>query len=141
MVMEDQLYFKQIDLQKMFDLKPTFCCKICRLIDDHDELYSEYSRLGRKYHGCVFLHAYKHWEALEEGKNVPPFEPELLSRFILKKSERDADEAAKYAEHRLRTDIIVRIVDWFNVTAIPNNICNKRLAGIIKKAMVAIVTE
>lgn len=139
--MEDQLYFKQSALQKMFDIKPTFCCKVCRLIDEHDELYSQYSKLGTKYHGCAFIHAYKHWEALEKGENVPPFEPKLLSRFILKKSERDADEAAIGAVNRFRNDKIVEIIDWFNVTAIPKNICNTRLAKIIKQAMVAILNN
>lgn len=137
----NQLYYKQVDLQQRFDIGPTFCNKVCRLIDENPDLYSGYSRIGTKYHICAFLHAYKHWQALEMGKEVPQFMPEVLGKLVMDKQERDADEAAKYAEHRLRTDIIVRIVDWFNVTAIPNNICNKRLAGIIKKAMVAIVTE
>ena len=137
----EKLYYRQVDLQQKFDIGATFCNKVCRLIDNNEDIYSGYSKIGTKYHICAFLHAYKHWQDLESGRNVPPFQPEVLGKLVMDQQERDAEEAAKYAEHKLRTDIVIKIIDWFNVTAIPRGLCDKRLLGIIKKAMVAIVTE
>lgn len=136
-----KMYYKQVDLQEKFDLGATFVNRVCHLIDDNADLYEGYGRIGKKVHICAFLHAYKFWQELEAGKSVQPFDPKTIEKFVLDDQERDAIEAARHAENQLRTDLILNIVDWFDTTEIPDNISIKQLVRVIKRAMVALVTE
>lgn len=131
-------YYKQVELQALFSIGSTYCTRICRAIDHHPDIYSEWARNGTRYEICAFIHASKYLNELENGDPVPAFVPESIERVL---KEHEFSEERAFAEHEVKMDIADKINDWFNVTEIPDNITSKQTAKIIKKGMLSIVAE
>lgn len=131
-------FYKQVELQKMFGIGSTYCTRICRAIDAHPEIYSEWSRNGTRYEICSFVHASKYLNELESDNPVPAFEPESIERVL---SEHECKEERRLAESELKLDLIDRINEWFRVTEIPKDIKAEKYATIVRNAMIAIVSE
>lgn len=131
-------HMRQPELREQFGIGKTYCNRICRAIDNHTELYSDLARMGNKYDLYAFAHARKYLRELEEGKPVPPFDPDEIKKAIDEESFR---EERIYAEDELRLDIADEINEWFRVTEIPEKISARQLAPIIRRAMISIVTR
>lgn len=131
-------YLKQVELQKMFDIGSTYCTRICRAIDNHQEIYSEWAKNGTRYEICAFVHASKYLSELENNLQVPEFIPERIEEVL---RAHEFKEERNYAEHEVKLHLADKVNEWFRVTEIPKNISANEVAKIIKKAMLAIVTE
>lgn len=131
-------FYKQVELQKMFSIGSTYCSRICRAIDNHPEIYSEWSRTGTRYEICAFVHASKYLNELEAGDEVPAFNPHQIEEVL---RAHDYQEEKKFTEHEIRLDLVDKVNDWFRVTQIPDNMSAKEFAKIARLGMISIVTE
>lgn len=131
-------FYKQVELQKMFSIGSTYCTRICRAIDDHQDIYTKYSRNGTRYDVCAFVHASKYLKELENDRPVPAYNPDEITKVLM---EHEFKEERAFAEAELKLDLAGRVNEWFRVTEIPKNIKPNELITIVQNAMLAIISE
>lgn len=131
-------FYKQVELQKMFSIGATYCTRICRAIDAHQDIYTEYSRNGSRYDICAFVHASKYLKELENGRPVPTYNPEEITKVLM---EHEFKEERAFAEAELRLRLIDKVNEWFRVTDIPKDIKAQDLTNIVQRAMLAIISN
>lgn len=134
-------YYRQTELQDKFGIGPTFCTRICRLIDKNLDIYSEYARMGTQYSIYAFAHARKYYREIENEQDFPAYNPEEIKKAIDEEQRSDCEEARQAAERELRLTLIERINDWFTVTKIPKDMKATDFAPMAKKGMLSLLIE
>ena len=132
------MWLKQKELQTIFSIGQTTCSKVCRCIDKHPDRYGEFGKDGIRYGLLAFADANKYRQRLDRGEEVPPFDPEEISRHLFPKP----DEKMRFikAGQKFMRDRIFDDVDgYFNDTQFPNDISPNLLARIIRKAILSII--
>lgn len=135
------MYCKQKELQEIFSVGQTFTQKICRLIDANEERYHGFPHIGARYSLVAFADAYKYYRELENGVEIPPFDPLRAGYLLAIRNDVDWRKFEVKGSEKAKSNIEEEIEKWFNYTDMPDDIEVDKLCEIIKKAMLAIVRE
>lgn len=134
------MYCKQTELQRIFSIGSTHTSKVCRMIEKHEDRYKGYPVIGKRYSLVAFADAYKYYNELEEGKDIPEFDSTKAGYLLLVRGDIDwqhfKDDGVKEERKRIKDEIM----QWFKDTKPPAKTTPKHLMGIICEAMLAITS-
>lgn len=127
------MYYKQVELQKMFGVGQTYTGRVCRLIDNHPERYGRYAALNKRYSDTAFADALKYRKQLESGEEIPMYD---MSEHVYTTSD-DIEDAIQAGARKMRNAIFEQVDQYFEDTQFPKEARDVKKA--IRLAMLAIV--
>ena len=134
------MWRKQYQLEKMFSVSPAQVTKVCRFIDNHLDRYGKDAVIARSYSVLAFADACETYKAINDGQEVPPFDPERIKPYIAENLVEDATDFYAFGVRKTRIALYDSINAYFNETKVPRE-CRRVVRAIRTAVLSMIMTE
>lgn len=131
------MWRKPSQLEKIFSVSPSHVTKICRFIDDNLDRYGQDAVIAKSYSVLVFADACEVYVDMNDGKDVPPFDPERIKPYLAEHLIEDAQEFCEVGIRKTRLALYDAVNIYFHDTLVPKD-CQK-VVKAIRIAMLSIV--
>ncbi len=124
-------------LQSIFSVSPAHATKMCRFIDSHLDRYGQDAVIAKSYSVLAFADACKNYLAINEGKEVPSFDPERIKPYVAEMLIDNAQDYYEVGVRKARMALYDAVNDYFYDTKIPKE--SQRVVRAIRTAVLSLI--